>query len=480
MLLAASRHNTQVVVQACAASQRAGVRAGMTVAHARALLRRDVIVETHQPEQDEAALRAIARWAIRFTPVVQVDSPDGVLLEITGCEHLHGGTRAMLRHVVEQTSRLGLQVRACVAPTVGCAWALARHGAPGGIVESQNEIAQALAPLPVRALRVDEEIVQALQAVAVERIGQLMELPRTSLAERFGEALMLRVDQALGQAFEAVEPIQPSEPLVVERTFDGPVKQLEGILETGRTLARELCDELAQREAGVRQLRVELQRIDAEDLQETLTLSRASRDARHLWMLLRPKLEQVHMGFGIERVALHATAVARLPHVQRAAEGWHDEAREPYQFDHDMAVLVDQLVARLGTEAVSVVEARPTHVPEQVFVHQPAREREVSGEAAAVVDADRPTMLYERPEPVQVVLLSPDGPVMSMSSGDEPVRIVSSVGPERVSPRWWLVGAADAQASPRDYYKVQDERGRWWWLYCQGNSSKWYVHGRWC
>lgn len=486
MLLISRADNRQVVVQACDRAVRAGVRAGgggvkpgMSLAHARALLPGDAIIQPHRPEQDDAALQALSRWAWRFTPIVQPNSPDGLLLEISGCEHLFGGTRAMLDQVVRQMHQLGLQVRGAIGPTVGGAWALARWGRSGTMIESVEELAEALAPLPVQALRVEDEVAEGLRAVAVETVGELRALSRSSLAERFGEMLLLRLDQAMGRAFEAVEPIEPSEPVWAERVFAGPVTQLEGVVQTGRELVSQLCDQLAQRESGARQLQLELERPDAEDLHETITLSRPSRDVRHLWTLLRPKLERVHMGFGIERMRLQAGFIGRLPHQQRSAEAWRDED-EAQPLDREIGELIDQYVARLGGERVSVVETKPTHVPEQVFAHRPVAGGQAAGHRPAeVIDADRPTLLYKRPQPVQVVLLSPEGPVMTMRRGGESVRIVSSVGPERITPRWWLVGGDSRKPQPRDYYKVQDEHGRWWWLYRQAGTSHWFLHGRW-
>ncbi|MEX0745081.1 MAG: DNA polymerase Y family protein [Phycisphaeraceae bacterium] len=479
-LLVASERGAQVAVHACSQSRRAGVKPGMTVAHARALLPAYAIVEQYEPERDLVALKALARWSLRFTPIAQADPPDGLLMEITGCEHLFGGTQRMLRHVIEQTSRLGLQVQAAIAPTIGAASALARFGRGSAIVDTIDEIPEAIAPLPMRALRVEAETEQALRSVAVKTIGEVLALPRGSLAERFGEALLLRLDQALGMAFEPVEAVSPGEPVRVERAFAGPVKQLEAIMQAGRELVERLCNQLAGHEAGARQLRLTLERIDAENLHETVTLSRPSRDARHLWALLRPRLEQAHMGYGIEQIILHAPSTARLAHRQSSPMGWRDEPRSR-QLDREIGGLVDQLTSRFGPSRVSVIEARQTHVPEQAFGHRPVHEAQGERRAAAtVVDADRPTLLHGRPQRAEVMLLSPDGPVMTMGRGGERTRIVASVGPERITPRWWLVGSDRRQASPRDYYKVQDERGRWWWLYRQTATSKWFVHGRWC
>ena len=57
-------------------------------------------------DADEAAdaktLNAIADWCDRFTPLVALDPPHGLFLDITGCAHLFGGEAAMMRLVCER------------------------------------------------------------------------------------------------------------------------------------------------------------------------------------------------------------------------------------------------------------------------------------------------------------------------------------------------------------------------------------------
>lgn len=468
-----------LVVQACSLSQRAGVVPGMALAHARALLPDDTIVEPYQPQRDAISLAALARWAFRFTPVVQINAPDGLLLEITGCDHLFGGKHAMLQRVVNDAQRLSLHAHAAIGPTVGCAWALARFGPANAIVHSLADVAEAITPLPIQALRIDSDVEQSLNSVAVETIGQLVALPRDSLADRFGPSLLLRIDQALSQAFEAVHSIRPTEPLEIERSFAGPVKQLEAILQTGRELITELCQKLAQREAGARQLRLDLERIDTQNLAETITFSRPTRHVKHLWIMLRPHIEQIHMGYGIERVTLTATATAPLPHEQTTPHKWPGK-RASFDMDRAIGELVDQLTGRLGRDRVCEMTVQATHVPEQAFAYRPAPFPQASADQTSVVDADRPTLLYRHPQPIQVMLLAPDGPVITFAHRGQTLGIRTTIGPERITCRWWLIDDEKRKPVPRDYFKVQDDCGRWWWLFRQVGASRWFIHGRWC
>src|ERR1041384_3871340 len=108
---------------------------------------------------DLALLEAVADWCDRYTPLVGLDAPDGLLLDVTGCAHLFGGETALARDLVRRLGAQGLQARAAVAGTVGCAWAVARFR-EGEIVRSGER--DAIAPLPLAALRLDTDTVTAL------------------------------------------------------------------------------------------------------------------------------------------------------------------------------------------------------------------------------------------------------------------------------------------------------------------------------
>src|SRR5262245_41642761 len=84
------------------------------------------------PAAEAAALRRLALWCQRYTPVVAVwdatSGADGLFLDITGCAHLFGGEAALLADLARRLRRLGLQPRLAVADTAGAAWAVARFG----------------------------------------------------------------------------------------------------------------------------------------------------------------------------------------------------------------------------------------------------------------------------------------------------------------------------------------------------------------
>ena len=481
LLLARGDHGRDVVTHCCARSVAAGVRPGMTLAHSRALLHRQpVYAEPERPEHDSAALYALARWAIRFTPAVAVDPPDGLLLDVTGCERLYGGDARLARLVFEAMARLSVGARVAVGPTVGAAWACARYAEGAITVLAGPDVRDALAPLPVAALRVDPAVVDELALVGVRRVEELVGLPRSALADRFGNAVLRRIDQALGRVPEAIDPVRPVAPPRVEREFDGPVTQYEAFELAVRGLVDALAAKLVRLQLGARQVQLRVDRADAGALAETLTLSRPCRDPKHLWALLRPRVERLNLGYGVDTVGLTAGEVGPL---------WPEQCgliavgpAQPQATAAERDRLVDLLSGRLGRDHVVACDAVDTHVPEKAFRWLPAIEASGTApdDAAAVLTTppvDRPSVLLDRVRPIDVTLVRPEGPVLVVHQAGGR-RVLTTIGPERIDPRWWL--SPPGRSPPeRDYYKLQLEDGRWLWVFREHSGGRWFLHGVW-
>jgi protein ImuB len=473
ILLIEHERQRQVVADCCERARGAGVRPGMPVARARAILPAGgARIEPRDAGGDGAALRALAAWAQRFSPVVAPDPPDGLLLDVTGCERVFGGEDRLARGAAEALGRLGISARCVVAPTFGCAWAVARFG--GAMVIADGRQREAIAGLPVAALRLEAPMIEALAEVGIARVQHLLELPRAALPARFGDELLLRLDRALGAAIEMIEPVRPVPPPGAERLFDGPTDRTEAIERTVRNLLDEVAAALAARQIGAREVEVVLARSDLPPERLSVTLGRPSRDAAHLWTLLRPKLERAHLGFGVEGVRVHIGSVGRLRHEQ--AEHWLEGRGLPApEAERARDELLDTLANRLGADRVLRASVVESHLPERAFAFRPAAAPATTpmGRGAATA-RDRPTLLFDPPCPAEVVFLSPDGPIMRVRWRGGEVSVVAGLGPERIAPEWWR-----SAGSTRDYFAARGEDGRWLWLARSAESGRWFVHGAW-
>ena len=491
----ASDRGKQWVACASEQAEAKGVRAGMSLTHAKALLLGMRVWEKpFTPVEDAQRLRRLARWARRFSPIVAADKPDGLLLDMAGCERLFGGDEPMVNLVDAGMSGLGLRTRSALAPTIGCAWAMARFGERRISIVAPDRIREALAPLPIAGLRVDLAFVSALNEVGIERIGSLFDLPRQELACRFGPDLLRRLDQATGRVVETINPYCPATLVEATRLFDGAVTSLEAIVTTVRELLFTLVIQLEERGGGVRTLDVVLERLGAEPCRIFITLTYPSRDMRHLWTLLHPKIERFHLGYGVESVALRASRVGRL--LPRQLH-FHDVGTENSN-QGDEAVLgefLDRLTDRLGPRAVCRMTPVETHAPEEAYPLRPltavgdardegteARRHEgTKGGTARVAPLDRPSQLFPVPEPARVILLVPEGPPSWLRWRGRECAVRCASGPERLALPWWEAkwGAAASPDVVRDYYEVQDDQGRPLWVFRDHVTKEWYVHGLW-
>src|SRR5215208_3863351 len=300
----------RVIVAADKAAQALGLRAGLTVAHAQALVPELHVAES-TPEADEEGLTRLATWCMRYSPLVAADRPNGVWIEVAGSAHLFGGEEALLQDLTRRLRRAGVNARAAIADTPGAAWAVARNSperiiVPGGM-------AAAIAELPVAALRLRVETVDALRRLGVERIGQLAAMPSGPLTRRFGLDVRRRLDQALGHASEPFDALMPPEVIRRRFAFAEPIGSREALSDVVTRLSGDLCSDLAAKALGVRRLDLVFGRVDRASQAVQVKTAKPNRDPAHLARLLADRLDYIDPGFGIEDGLLTASPGGRLP-----------------------------------------------------------------------------------------------------------------------------------------------------------------------
>lgn len=476
-MLIAQRRSEQVVADCCTVAEQAGVHVDMKLAHARALLASLSVVEApYTPERDAERLLALGRWLQRFSPRVAIDPPDGLLVDLSGGERLFGGARRYVERIGAALRRLGFPARLATAPTIGCAWALARYSTTALTMVNESQVSGALATLPLAALRIESKTITALAEIGVERVHELRRLPRDDLAARFGAALLTRIDQAIGDAEEPLAALPPNRPCTVEHIFEAPVTRWEIVEHYTRHVLKQMLHIIREDGFGARRLDLTWQRLDDTPLRFVQHITHPSHDVAHWWRLLQPRLERANLGYGVEEIHLQASRLHRLHAAQ--ATMWIEPTRDA----PDAAVLgamIDQLRDRLGETSVAVCQPVESHIPEKAFAHVTVRDTATiaAKRDGGVVIATRPTRLLPKPESVQVMALVPDGPPVWMKWRGDSVRLRATRVAERIAFPWWWAARSDDAA--RDYYRACDEHGRWLWLFRAQEDARWFVQGEW-
>ncbi|MGH6957999.1 MAG: DNA polymerase Y family protein [Caulobacteraceae bacterium] len=452
-----------------------GLHVGQKATDAAALVP-ELVTADADPAGDLAALEALALWCVRFSPAVAVDPPDGLFLDITGVAHLWGDEEKMLDDLLLRLERQGVRARAAAAGSAGAAFALARFGADRLVVAEPDAETRLLAPLPVAALRLEAETTAQFVRLGLDRIGRLAVLPRDQIARRFGEGVLLRLDQAQGRAEEALAFVRPPTPWFARLAFAEPISAPEDLARVAFDIASRLCARLAAEGRGASRFELAFHRLDGRAERRSVGLSLPSRDPAALSRLFAPMLESIDPGFGVEIVTLVAEAVEPLPERQASLE-----AIGAVDLEDGIAPLVDRLVNRLGAERVWRDRPYASHIPERAVLRRPPLE---SGDSQGWDKArPRPVRLLRRPEPIEAAAPVPDDPPIFFRWRGRLRRVARAEGPERLAEEWWRRSPGEsASYHVRDYYRVEDEDGARYWLFRAGLFGgevppTWWLHG---
>jgi protein ImuB len=454
-----------------------GLRVGMPVSQAQAMLPALNVAEADL-EADSVGLDKLAAWALRhYSPVAAADHPDGLVIDATGAAHLHGGEAAMLDKMVARLGDAGIIARVALADTWGAAHALARYakfprGRTSLVVPPEESTAQ-LSSLPVQALRLPALMVDQLNRLGFERIGDLAAQPRAPLARRFGPELYLRLDQALGTQNEMIEPARLPELIEVRRHFAEPISAPETLNRYTAILAAELCGMLEARTLGARKLDLIFQRVDNQIEAIRVGTAAPVHDVKRLTRLLCDKIETIDPGFGVDVMSLRVPIAE--PFVKKQLTSLLVEESSP-----DISDLIDTLANRVGEHNIYRIEPVESDVPERSVKRVPPLSPP-SGKGWHPRWA-RPARLLDRPEPIDTVALLPDHPPVAFTWKGRRRKIKRADGPERVFAEWWK--RCDEAVAVRDYFQVEDELGERFWIFRAGDgedpstgSHAWFLHG---
>jgi protein ImuB len=487
-VVVAKQHNAILLYAVDDAAARAGLTIGLPLANARAMCPELTVYDADEAA-DRKTLDDIADWCDRFTPLVALDPPHGLFLDITGCAHLFGGEAALLRSLTSALTRQGFAVSAAIAGTSVCARTLTR--CVSGKIVGDGEEAAAVADLPVSALGADEAITRGLRRAGLKTIGDVAARAPHELVARFGAGFTTQLAHALGEGDAPISPRKPPPDYIVEKRFAEPVATSTVISLTLTHLAATLVAAMERQGKGARRLEAAFFRTDGAVRMIAVDTGLPVTRPAIIDRLFRERLDALNdpldPGFGFDLIRLSASRTEIVVEVQRDLDATvHD--------NDELAALIDRIAARIGGKRVVVHLPQDTHIPERAALAAPAQHHlAMATQAPWPVCTEgepplRPLRLFEKPEPIKVPFATvPDGPPHQFTWRRVTHEVVRVEGPERIAMEWWKQGG---HALTRDYFRVEDEEGRRFWIFRDGlygseladDEGKpvpagWYVHG---
>jgi protein ImuB len=359
-------------------------------------------------------------------------------------------------------------LRAAIADTIGAAWAVTHFAEEPAIIESGQQTA-ALHALPPSALRLEADIVERLEKLGLRQIRNIISIPRSALRRRFGQHLIQKLDQALGQEEEVIYPMQPIEPYQERLPCLEPIVTATGIEIALKRLLEKLCHHLKQEQKGLRMAIFKCYRVDHKIEQIEIGTNRATHNNDHLFKLLEIKLPSIEPALGIELFILEAPKVEDVTPSQEKL--WE---RTCGLEDTALSELIDRLANKIGADNIRRYLPDEHYWPERSIKLASSINEKLNTEWK--VNRMRPLQLLAKPEAIDVTAPVPDYPPMLFRHKGRLHKIKKADGPERIELEWWL-----EEGQHRDYYCVEDEEGCRYWLFRSGHyedkSYQWFIHG---
>ncbi len=494
ILLTSTIARQLTVSRYCTYAMQAGVRSQMALPLAQALCP-NAHTEPFDPLRDIEALYALARWCIRFSPLVGLDpelisardssTPEklspchyGITIDLTGTERLHRDLQQcvnLLHSVFKGRARIAL------TPTIGASWALSRYmmRERPWVILSCAEIPSALQELPLQALRVDDVCVRLLKEVGVQRIGKLLALPRHTLSQRFGKKLLYRLEQALGEIEERLLTIEMPREFAISRTFEPPLVTRRSIVMIIQHLFQSIVTELREHKKAAKYFQLTISDTTDRTIRKELPLAAATSNQSHLSSIIEPIIDTLHFFGEVREVRIAAHQIESKTSEQHT----FSTSQQTYPTEQQRQELMNNFCVRIGKDRVTFAKLNHSYVPERSFCYRPALSSTDDVHLAEEIPSynlnERPSILFPSPEPISTISMLPDKPPSYINWRGRRLSITAGVGPERIAPEWWRSNVQHDSFTERDYFRIQDEIGRWLWVYRDRQSLEWFLHGMW-
>ena len=442
-----SDHKTIIALNRQA--QKVGIKTLMSLSAAYARSP-DLKAHHRKPTHEINTLKQTALYLMRYSPHVSISMPNSVLIEIGASIKLFKDARHLHQSISQDIKQLGFNAVITSAPTPLAATWLTECGVQT-LIHNKRELASHLDRLPLSLIKTQDNNPQAFQAVGMRTIGEVKNISRASIAQRWGYEVLQQIDKAYGNApdpqklFELPQQFQSKIPL------NFPATSVEEIVFGVNRLIQQMCQYLSNTKRGVSCFKLNLLDENLNPHRYSLKLSSPSRDAKHLIHIVKERLNQESIPSRIEEIQINTETTESL---SPESKNLFTDINSKSPIDQ---TLIDLLSARIGEHCVYGIDTNPDHRPEYAWKKSsPKRRRQHH------TIHNRPTWLLAEPK------------LLSTTSGTPqlrgPLKLIE--GPERIETGWW-----DTHHVRRDYFLAMTQNQSRVWIYQDLSTRSWFLHG---
>jgi protein ImuB len=482
----------------------AGLRAGMTVAHARALIP-GLIVRHPSPAAERASADSLVDVAESISPVVEEDSPGCVWLDLTGSARFYRHSlgsgdpaydleNSMAEELMRRAGRVGLEAAVGIASSKETAYLAARCG--GARVIALDREREFLDWMPLDLLNLGandrgDDVELMLKRLGIRRLGDIARLDSCAVGSRLGNRGVELARLARGESSSNLIARPRPETFTEAAEVEYGIENLEALSFVMRAMLTQLTERLQLRGLVAGDMTLSLELADRCRDGRLITVAAPTIEVRSLLTLINLNLEASPPIAAVETIRL--TIEPRHPRPAQA-----DMFLPPSPAPDRLEAAVARIAALCGPDRVGMLTGANSYRPEAArlgafapplatSVHENAT---IGNETAGGDNVVRMVLRTIRPAEEVEVLCTREMPTFVRGS-TICARVVSAAGPWRRQGEWWTV-AADTHAidsaaaswqshAPaayaRDYYELALEDGVVYRVYCNLYSGKWFVDG---
>lgn len=466
------------------AAAECGIARGHKLAAAQALAQ-PLLAITRNLELEHDTLHELADWAYQFSAQISPresaasSTGTGLLLETGGSGQLFGGHARLHRLIERGLAALGFHATFGYAATPLAAWWIAAARASGlrcADAIDPAALEPTLAPLPLRLTGWETATLDALLALGLDKLADVLALPRDQLNRRFGTTLLHDLDRALARVPDPLPLFTPKATFHARLDLPADIADAAQLMFPAHRLLRSLEGFLRGRDAGATELRFTVthptrrtRRLPPTLI--TLALAAPDRDAGRLAKLFAERLSRVVLPDPAITLALAVDRLHRFA-PQHASLLPPAPGTSSLSADTGWQQLAETLHARLGSERVFQMQAVDDHRPEHAWRAMPLVTSLDEKRSSAPAATQRPILILPRPQPLATHDNDHDETPVYAGA----LRLVA--GPERIESGWWDLGSPTRRAVFRDYFVARNPRGQTLWIYRElAAPRRWFLHG---